>query len=206
MSPTGGIEDVHYYIFDAVVGKKSAGWMTRMNAVRQWIEAHPDDRLNLVTHRRVQDPNELSHACAGYVADGYEGAMVRHVGGLYKHGRATVPGGQLYKIKGWRHDEGVIMGAEELLVNTNHAVRNEVGRVVRSSRKVGMVPGGMLGALILSSGIRLGTGMTSDERLCLWKMWKEGALKGREVRYKYLEGVSGGRVRHPVYVGLRGFE
>ena len=87
-----------------------------------------------------------------YISDAldrrYEGVMLRHHDSLYKFGQATIPGGQLLKVKPFEDDEGIVVGFEEGMINTNEKKTNELGRSKRSSSKAGLVPSGMVGTIL----------------------------------------------------------
>lgn len=78
----------------------------------------------------------------------WEGGILRHPDGLYKHNRATLKEGTLLKLKRFYDHEAEVIGFEELMINENEQKRDERGYAKRSSSKAGKVPGGTLGALV----------------------------------------------------------
>ena len=190
---------VSYYVFDAIP-QKDLPWIQRSGAARFIIRHSGVEELNTLPlrHRTTAHPlDELDH----YVDKGYEGAMLRNQYGRYKHGRSTQHEGLLVKMKKWDYHESTIVGVEELMHNTNEAVRGGDGKLRRSKAQDGLEGREMLGALVLADGTRLGTGFTDEQRQEYWDM----AMEGRAVRYKALPPVGKeGKPRHPVFISLGG--
>lgn len=138
------------------------------------------------------------------VKEGYEGIMLRSLQQPYKFGRSTVKSQHLLKLKPFLDDEFKVVGFTERMHNTNEAVKNALGRTERSSAKEGLVPTGMLGALVLKFGddtFECGTGFTDAERTEIWNnQWKYlGAL----AKIRYQELGSKGKPRFPSMIGWR---
>jgi len=97
----------------------------------------------------LNNREEVNEYVESKIELGYEGVILRHHDSLYKFGRATVTGGQLLKVKPMEDAEGVLIGFEEGTINTNEKQTNELGRSKRSSSKVGLVPSGLVGTLLV---------------------------------------------------------
>ena len=141
-----------------------------------------------------------------YVGLGYEGVMVRVPWGTYKFGRSTESQGLLGKVKRFEDTEGTIVGYEELMRNENEATINNLGYQERSTAQAGQIPGGTLGALVVShpdweDTFGIGTGFTADERFTLWQI--RDTLKGQSVKFKHQPAGAKDRPRFPSYLGLR---
>ena len=190
---------VAYRVFDGIP-EKDLPWIQRFGAARFAMKHSGVADLNalVLRHRQTTHPiDELDH----YVDLGYEGAMLRNQYGRYKHGRSTQHEGLLVKMKKWDYHESTIVDVEELMHNTNEAVRGEDGKLRRSKSQDGLEGREMLGALVLADGTRLGTGFTDEQRQEYWDM----AMEGRAVRYKALPPVGKeGKPRHPVFISLGG--
>lgn len=144
---------------------------------------------------------ELAEIC---VSEGYEGAMYRHPLEVYKSGRSTLREGGLVKWKQFADAEGVIIGFEEKLHNSNPQTKDAFGRSERSSHKAGMLPTGTLGALVLQTMwgvLRVGTGYTDVQRRHLWL--GQSGLMGSMVTFKYQAEGSKDLPRFPVFKSLR---
>lgn len=95
----------------------------------------------------VNNLDELETLEDRYLAEGYEGVIVRDPAGTYKHGRSTVREGGLLRIKKFIDFEFVIDGVVEGEKNLNEATINELGQTERSTHQANMVPNGMVGTL-----------------------------------------------------------
>ncbi len=100
-----GHEVVQYHVYD-VAGPGTFG--ERHSNLRGWLDGEGDP-LILVDCRTVANEEELMEAFADYVADGYEGAIVRNLAGRYVNKRST----DLLKVKEMEDGEFKITGVEE---------------------------------------------------------------------------------------------
>ena len=200
-----GEPDFTYWVFDYV---EAAFWHmsfeTRLMMAKETIKHWP--RAKLVPHTQADNAEELMRLEAHYVGLGYEGVMVRVPWGTYKFGRSTESQGLLGKVKRFEDTEGTIVGYEELMRNENEATINNLGYQERSTAQAGQIPGGTLGALIVShpdweDTFGIGTGFTADERFTLWQI--RDTLKGQSVKFKHQPAGAKDRPRFPSYLGLR---
>jgi DNA ligase-1 len=141
-----------------------------------------------------------------YLATGYEGVMLRHPDGPYKHGRSTAKEAWLLKVKRFVDAEAKVIGFSEAQHNANEAKRNELGQLERSSHKAGKVGKQTLGALMvkdLKTGVEfdIGTGFTADQRHLLWCIGEN--LIGKVVKYKSQPTGVKDKPRFPVFLGFR---
>jgi DNA ligase-1 len=144
-----------------------------------------------------------------WLAQGYEGVMLRDPRGDYKHGRASVKNGALLKLKRHEDHEATVVGWTELMTNENPTFTNELGRTARSSHQANLRPSGLLGTLVVIgqngpwAGVEfeVGTGFTEAERTYLWEA--RGTLKGLTVKYKHTPHGAKDKPRHPVFLGFR---
>lgn len=127
---------------------------------------------------------------------GYEGLIVMDPNGLYKHGRSTLLQGTSLKLKPENDSEAKIVGFEELMHNLDAG---------NSKMKANLVPGGVLGALIVDwNGVvfNIGTGFTHAQRDYIWQHRVQ--LLNEYVTFKYMETFPDtGAPRSPVFKGLR---
>lgn len=166
--------------------------------------------INLVVQTCINSYEEMLTFEQQFLAQGYEGAMLRNIHGLYKHGRATEKSQALMKVKRFEDDEALIIGVEELMHNANVQTKGVFGNSERSSHKENLVPVNTLGALVCATkdGVifNIGTGYTQKMRDDLWKMYKDGRLVGEYVKYKSFKIGVVNAPRLPVYkeiIGLR---
>lgn len=178
----------------------------RLTRLEQMLADVKHPRTFLVPHKLLHKPEQLSRQEEEYIAAGFEGMMIRRADGHYKMGRATHREGLLWKLKRFRDGEATVVEVEEGVINTNEPRRNALGAVERSSHQDGMVPSGMVGALIatdLVTGQRLriapGT-MTHTEREVL--MAEPSRLVGKVIKYKAFDY---GTLNHPRFCTFQGF-
>ncbi len=127
------------------------------------------------------DAEHLRDFITKHADDGYEGTIIRNPHAIYKPGRATEKGQELWRVKPWGDFEILVTGITEGNANSNEAKTNTLGRTERSSAQAGMVPNGQVGSiqgtlvkdLVVNSGSKVipagtpvtaGSGkMTADE-------------------------------------------
>lgn len=170
-------------------------------------------RCAFVNHVRITSKVKLDAFEQGCLDEGFEGVMVRKVGGGYKYGRSTLKEGLLLKVKQFRDDEALVIGVEEMMHNENEAKRDNLGRTERSTDKAGLVPAGCLGALVCRrpDGVefRIGSGFTAAQRADLWRtsvgtgVAKPSPLVGKLVVYKHFPQGVKDAPRFPTFKGFR---
>jgi DNA ligase 1 len=146
---------------------------------------------------------------AKWLAMGYEGVILRKQSAVYKHGRSTLKGGELLRIKRFSDAEGVCTGIVQAQENQNEVVENALGLTERSSHKENKVPKNMVGALLLrlpdGSEVTVGPGaMTHAERQWYWL--NQHALLGKLVKYKYFAHGQKDKGRFPTFLSVRAAE
>ena len=200
-----GTPEVVFHVFDDF--SCGLGFKARLKSADSRITAKLGfGPVQLVGHDLIQDGMELDHWEESYLADGYEGVMLRHPDGPYKHGRSTAKEAWLLKVKRFVDAEAKVIGFSEAQHNTNEAKRNELGQLERSSHKAGKVGKQTLGALMvkdLRTGVEfdIGTGFTADQRHILWCC--DDNLIGKVVKYKSQPTGVKDKPRFPVFLGFR---
>jgi DNA ligase 1 len=159
-----------------------------------------------VQHEVVNTAEELIARESEFLADGYEGLMIRSTEGPYKFGRSTVREGYLLKMKRFADAEAVVIGYEELQHNENAQERDALGHAKRSTKKAGKVGAGMLGTLLCrdeKSGVEfgIGGGFTEADRVELWAA--RDTLVGKLAKYKFFPMGSKEAPRFPTWLGWR---
>jgi DNA ligase 1 len=130
---------------------------------------------------------------------GYEGLMLRDPHGMYKpDGRSTLKEQGLMKLKRFEDAESRVVGYEEMMHNGND---ERTARGVRSTAAEGMVASGVLGALLLANGTKVGTGFDAPDRLEIWR--NRDRYLGRLCKYKHFPYGAKDKPRHPVWLGWR---
>lgn len=197
-----GEPDVYFHVFDDF--RETGGFQRRLHTAHRRIKKCK--RCVAVPHRRVANAEELDKLEQMFLAQGYEGVMLRSLDGPYKQGRSTAKEGHLLKLKRFVDGEAEVLGFEQLMRNTNEAKTNELGQKERSNHKAGMVGAGTLGALKvrdLKTAVEfsIGSGFDAEQRATLWAM--RHALAGRVLKYKSQPVGAKDKPRFPVFLGFR---
>lgn len=203
MSADSDIHGLQLHIFDYISTKP---YNIRM---QEFISRYGWEKLNyweVIQQELINNENDLHTLEAKYLAQGYEGLMLRAPEGKYKYGRSTFKEHLLLKIKRFADEEGEIISFNEQYANLNPAEKNELGYTKRSSKKEGKLPLGQLGYLeikSIKSGkiFEIGTGFTDLERRTIWD--NKNKYKNKIVKFKYFPHGTFNKPRHPVFLGFR---
>lgn len=195
-----GEPDVLFHVFDDF--SCSHQFHARLGAAAQRVKASKG--FLVVDHVMVKSHETVTELEERYLADGFEGLMLRHPHGPYKYGRSTLRESFLLKLKRFMDDEAVVIDVEELMHNENDHLDGLSKR--RSTKKEGLKAGGVLGALVVHNPktdqtFKVGSGFTAEERRLLWA--QRDTLAGRLVRYKYFPSGTDKRPRFPTFSGFR---
>jgi DNA ligase 1 len=201
---------VTFYVFDFPHADYLTGtYEQRLSALRRVTNTCGVD-VRVVPAVRCGTLEQLLNSEQLYLADGYEGLILRSPEGRYKNGRSTVKEQGMLKLKRFVDGEAEIIGIEEELHNGNEAKESALGLTERSSHKAGLVGKGRMGALIvrdLKTGVefRIGTGFTAEDRVAFWNAYKDGpGFEGyAQLKYKHFAHGAKDKPRHPTYVGMR---
>lgn len=155
----------------------------------------------------VYNLEQLEAADAKYLAEGYEGSILRDLHGKHKNGRCTVREGAFLRIKRFVEEEAYVLGIIEGEENQNEEQTNELGNTFRSSHKENKVPNGMVGSMLcrdLKTGqeIVVGAGnMKHHEREHFFN--NQNQLLGRIIKYKFFPKGVKDKPRFPTYKCFR---
>jgi DNA ligase-1 len=182
-------EDATLYVFDifekaAFDNNCIAGtYLERRKEVGAFVKAANRAGLKFVKVLPGYTANSVAEVASLYASFrelGYEGAMVKQLDGLYERKRSHA----WMKIKAEESEDLPIVGAFE-----------GEGKYV-----------GMLGGIIVDRKgveVRVGTGITDQQRMDMWVAHKFGKLKGRIVEVGYHETTPDGSLRHPRFIRFR---
>lgn len=202
-----GQPQVAFWVFDCLPSHSAPqqGFHERIINLQTYQNDIQDSPITLVPHTLLYTWKDLYDFETAQLAAGYEGIILRSPYGAYKQGRSTVREGGMIKLKRFLDAEAVIVGSVELLHNDNPATLDERGYTKRSKQQNGLVPTGLLGALVVKTPqgqqFEIGTGFTTTERQLLWARREQ--LPGQIVKYKYFPYGQKDKPRQPVYVGFR---
>jgi DNA ligase 1 len=200
---------VTFYIFDLVIPDFGLMFSARLAILKAKLKELKRRDVKLLDQATVHDQAELDAFETLSLDQGYEGVMLRDPQGLYKHGRSTFKEHWLMKLKRFEDAEAEVVGFEEQMHNTNEAKTNALGHKERSTKKVGMVGKGTLGALRVVGvngtykGVEfnIGTGFDDALRAEIWA--NQPRWQGALVKFKYFPSGSKEAPRFPVYLGQR---
>lgn len=217
--------DLHWWVFDLIA--EDTRRLTYWNRYAR-LEGYIDDlkfterfrRIRLVPLEIVDNLSQLKSSIAQFAEQGYEGTIIRNPDALYKPGRATQKGQELWRIKPWTDAEIIVTGITQGQANGNATKTNALGRTERSSHKAGMVPNGQVGSiqgtlladfhdpltgkLLFARGlpITVGSGeMSVAEATYFWKNPQE--IVGHVVKFKHMTHGVKDLPRFPIYLSHR---
>lgn len=161
--------------------------------------------LLIVEHKLLKNEAELVKYSDWALRKGYEGLVLRAPDLPYKEGRSTAKEGGFMRYCPWLRDEAVIIGVTEGLINLNESVRNELGKLRKSSHKDNKVGSGQAGTFQLrhASGIEFSVLVPTDA--LQKKVWANpNAYIGQLAKYKFKPAVNkNGLPRFAQFEGLR---
>jgi DNA ligase-1 len=200
-----GQPDVSLHAFDCVSLPHYEPFQSRLQAVHDHLQAYGGHIYALphVWCSSLESVYKYEEQC---LTAGYEGIILRDPAAEYKQGRSTVNEGGMIKLKRFTDSEAVIIGAVELMHNSNAATLDERGYTKRSHCQDGKVPMGVLGALQVAdvhtgAEFEIGTGFTELDRIKLWR--NRASLPGLYVKYKHFAYGQKDKPRQPVFLGFR---
>ena len=213
--------DMHWWVFDYLRPETiELPYIERYRCLVNRLEYMGGlNRVRAVPSMLALDESQLRDVIAEHADDGYEGTIIRNPYVIYKPGRATKDGQELWRVKPWGDFEILVTGITEGQSNGNEAKTNTLGRTERSSAQAGMVPNGQVGSiqgtlvkdLVVNSGSKVipagtpvtaGSGkMTDDEATDYFE--HPGKLIGHYAKVKtMLHGVKE-KPRFPTFESLR---
>lgn len=178
----GGKPNFEFWVFDTIT---SATFEARINQVRERVAKLNLPWVKVVEQVYVRDAKQAQTLLDKWLAEGYEGAIVKVPSGPYKHGRSTLKQGYSLKLKVFDDTEGAIVDAEPMI--------RADGEVCE-----------MVGSFIVSwKGVKfsLGTGFTEAQRRRYWR--EIGNLVGKAVTFTYQGTGPNGKPRFPSFKGIR---
>jgi len=195
-----------YWVFDVYDPK--LGYADRFAKATAIVKAYqgPAD-IRMVDHQQIADAMTLTLYENRWVAEGYEGLMIRSLTGRYKQGRSTVNEGALLKLKRFVDGEGVVTGFVEQMQNGNVATINALGHTARSSHKQNKTSTGMVGAFWVKNcetGVahKVNTGPLTEHTCRL--MWlAQAEYLGRIVKFRFQPTGIKDKPRFSQFVGWR---
>lgn len=199
-------DELRFAVFDDITAHESA-YTIRLDGLERRLHECDSPQISYVEQTVVRNECALLALEEGYLTAGYEGLMVRSILGRYKQGRSTAKEGIIGKLKRFNQDEGLIIGFEEKMTNTNEAKKNELGRTQRSQAQEGMVGAGTLGAFVCTcEGITFtcGSGLNDAMRDEIWN--NREAYLGKYITFTHFAVGRKDSFRFPIFKGFRDVE
>lgn len=140
--------DLTWWVFDLVTPETvGLDYLERYQRLDVKVTNLNHPRVRLVPMYKASDAETLARYIAEFAAQGFEGTIIRNPNAVYKEGRATKKGQELWRVKPWGDFEILVTGVTEGQKNGNEAKTNTLGRTERSSAQAGMVPNGQVGSI-----------------------------------------------------------
>ena len=140
--------DLHWWVFDLVTPNHvGLSYEQRYYELSNQVKVLNHPRVHIVPKYIINNEWALHDRIARNAEAGYEGTIIRNPKAIYKSGRATLKGQELWRVKPWSDFEILVTDITEGQMNGNEAKTNTLGRTERSSAKAGMVPNGQVGSI-----------------------------------------------------------
>jgi DNA ligase-1 len=198
-----GAPNFKFMVFDKVaLGTWRNRWldgeMCNLNADPHFVE--------FVCQEAVYNMDDVDGAERLYLIQGYEGVMLRDPAGVFKYGRSTMNEQYLMKLKRFEDFEAEVVGFEEKLHNDNELETDNLGHAKRSSKAAGMVPAGVLGALICraegyNDTFNVGSGFDDNLKKEIWG--NQAKYLGKLAKIKHQPSGAKDKPRFPTFIGWR---
>ena len=192
------------YITDVTVNQP---YEQRLTSLSNLVHKLGLAEVKVVPHTLVTNLEEVLALEQKYLAEGYEGVILRDPKGLLKSGRATTKENSFLRIKRFVQEDAVVVNIVEAEENTNEKAINELGKSYRTSHQAGKSGKNVVGALeciTCKTGkpITVGPGaMTHAQRAEYFQ--NPELLVGKTISYKsFPKGVKD-KPRFPTFVSIR---
>ena len=203
-----GEPNFQYWVFDYVPDLKMP-YVKRCEALGALALPKCCRKVLPVVVHNLQELYDLEKV---WLAQDFEGLMLRRMDSPYKCGTSTFNEQYLLKCKRMSDSECVVIGFEEQMENTNEPVEDEIGRMKRSSHKDGMKPAGTLGKFLVQEigdtpwkgktfAIGTGDGLDQTYRQQIWD--NQAEYLGKIITYRYQKIGTLNLPRLPIWLGFR---
>lgn len=213
LSTIKGEPAIHWHVFDLVTEEtRGLGYLKRLELLntkltRGDMPPQFNGRISVVPHKVVLNFDELYAVKEAWLAEGYEGVILRDPEGAHKQGRSTVREGGFLRIKDFVPEEALVLSISEGVTNLNNAEIDELGYTSRSSHKENLVPNGKVGSMecvVLKTGrlVTVGPGkMPHDERAA--HLLNPSGLVGQVIKFMHFPQGVKNKPRFPTYDSIR---
>jgi DNA ligase-1 len=172
--------DAVFYVFDVAGQLASLPYRDRRKIIEQWVPGALSMHVQVLPTYEAHSVQEIYDLYQRLRDKGFEGVIVKDSDSIYEMKRSYA----WMKIKGYSSEDIYIVDAIE-----------GTGKYV-----------GMLGAIVAEYNgkkVKVGTGLTDDQRTSFWHEYTNGRLVGRLIEVGYHELTPAGSLRHPRFVRFR---
>lgn len=199
--------ELRFYIFDLYVS--GVGFSARQCAIDKQMQGIIPPWFVFLTQDRIESPEDLAWFYKEMLQAGYEGVIVRSMGGTYKCGRSTIKEGGMGKLKPYGKElyEAEIVGWYPLNVTLGSCV-NEQGYLKASKAAHNLAEVEAIGGFIVKdcrSGIefRIGGGKLFTKSFRYDNFSRVADFIGQLVQYKCMTYGVVDKPRQPTAYRLR---
>jgi DNA ligase-1 len=196
-------EHLKFYCFDCLTDENLV-FQRRIGDV-EYHSFHMKN-LILVTHKRVNNVQDVESYFEEVLKEGYEGLILRNPESLYKFGRGTIKEGIIFKVKPFVTFDAQITGVVQATEANEDAEKkiNELGRSVTSKKKEdrhAILKASAFWVNYENKPLKVVLAMTDFEKIDIWI--NRAGLIGKWIEYKGMLVGSKDVPRHPVMIRFR---
>ena len=195
-------DNIEFHCFDVIDPKnRNETALERAKNYSSWMMSQPF--AEPVWQYVVRGPEEIKNRYQQFLAQGFEGAILKQIDSTYKFGRITTKSGQGYKIKPIHTFDAIVKGIEQATMAKPDSQRtvDAFGKSKTSGRAEDRMAIEKAASFIVDyNGFesKVTLAMTDEEKEEVWKNQSE--YIGRTIEFKGMLIGSKDRVRHPVFV------
>lgn len=148
-----GTVETRWCLFDLSL-RPDDPYYKRLNDLENYVKALTDKNPSLgsmiwvIPYVVVNSKEEFESVESEWVAQGFEGAILRDPNGKYKFGRCTEREDNYTRVKRFMDSEIVVTKILEGQINNNDTKRTPHGYIERSTCAENMIPSGMVGTIV----------------------------------------------------------
>lgn len=205
--------DILFHAFDALSMNKemrNAGAFERDAMLNSFVsmawEIYGLKTIYRVNQYTVREPAQITSLFEGFLEKGFEGAILKRGGSIYKFGRLTTKSGDGYKFKPYMTFDAKIIGVEEATVVDEFAEKktDSFGRSHTSKKMDDRIPCGKAASfIVMFEGFecRPMLPMTDAEKKYIFE--NQDKYIGRWIEFSGMRVGAKDRVRHPKWIRYR---
>ena len=197
-----------YNVFDILdEANINLPYLDRYYALQQKIMHDLPIFVQIIPFTWADSKEQVLELYDDYLAQGYEGAVLRDPCAMHKNGRSTKNQAGYLRLKPKGDAEGIFHHFDEAMHNGNVAKKNALGETERSSHKANKVGLGMIGAIWLTPiggdvPFKVGPGrMTHQDRIMFFRHPSE--LDGRIIKFQFFDHGAKDKYRHARFHSFR---